>query len=140
MEICEECNREKSYLLPTKPENCKTKRMVCKECLVGNIETSTSSGAECMVTVRQLTRWVDGEAVHNSAFNECTPDFSCCNSNFELWPQEKRANFIDAFYLDNEDQIIDMLADHFDDLFIERTNHPEIDDANGTAFGFRRIK
>lgn len=43
----------------------------------------------------QLADWVAGSSVHNVAFNECCPDFSCCNPKL-LWPEEQRKVFASA--------------------------------------------
>jgi len=43
----------------------------------------------------QLKRWVDGESVHNSTRDECTPDFSCCKPQL-LAPKEIRMKFLNA--------------------------------------------
>lgn len=51
---------------------------------------------EAKMTIdEQLEKWVAGESVHNIARNECTPDFSCCNSSYLASP-EKRKLFYDA--------------------------------------------
>ena len=48
-----------------------------------------------MTCDEQIALWVNGESVHNSAREECCPDFSCCQPSL-LWPKEMREMFRDC--------------------------------------------
>ena len=43
----------------------------------------------------QLDTWVAGDPQHNHIFDECCPDFSCCQPN-TLWPEAQRMAFKNA--------------------------------------------
>lgn len=32
-----------------------------------------------MRKITQLKRWVKGESIHNDQYDQCVPDFSCCD-------------------------------------------------------------
>lgn len=44
---------------------------------------------------RQLDSWLLGQPVHNTEFDECCPDFSCCQPSL-MWPEEERKAFAQA--------------------------------------------
>lgn len=43
----------------------------------------------------QLSKWMEGESVHDPASDECTPDFSCCQPEL-LWPKHIRERFVNG--------------------------------------------
>lgn len=44
-----------------------------------------------MTCDEQLEEWVKGNNIHNSARDECCPDFSCCQDQFSATLEERRA-------------------------------------------------
>lgn len=43
----------------------------------------------------QLQSWLDGKPEHNTLFNECCPDFSCCHPSL-MWSDAQRKTFFEA--------------------------------------------
>lgn len=69
----------------------------------------------------QMNEWVDGKSIHNKEYDECCPDFSCCEPKL-LWPEEKRK----AFSLANEEEREKMLLGQVESLLDIVTNPPTI--------------
>lgn len=43
-----------------------------------------------MTPDEQLDAWVEGRNLHNVERDECCPDFSCCQDQFQATPEERR--------------------------------------------------
>lgn len=50
----------------------------------------------------QIENWLAGEAAHNPIRDECCPDFSCCSGIENIWPQDVRQKYYDAYKAGDE--------------------------------------
>jgi len=67
----------------------------------------------------QLALWVSGESVHNSARDECCPDFSCCQPSL-LQPPEVRQAFADASPDEREKWLMVFLGSAVPGVYVAR--------------------
>jgi len=67
--------------------------------------------AEYLAAVEaQLEGWIAGKPEHNTRFNECCPDFSCCRPEL-LVPEKVRRQFHAASPQTRESMLWDFLAE-----------------------------
>ena len=59
----------------------------------------------------QLTHWTVGQFEHNAAYDECCPDFACCNPNVQTSYAERREYF--CAYMDKNKRTAHMMLGGF---------------------------
>ena len=59
----------------------------------------------------QLTHWAAGQSQHNDSYNECCPDFSCCNDTVQT-PLDERREFLVA-HLDKNKRKKNLMLGNF---------------------------
>jgi hypothetical protein len=95
-----------------------------KEILLRELLHLSRSLGEDMSTERQLELWVGGQSVHNSALDQCCPDFSCCHQEL-AWPEKKRREFAEAYIDEDRDKWLEMSAESIERLV--RKEYPDVE-------------
>lgn len=63
--------------------------------------------------LRQLSNWVNGDSVHDSKFDECCPDFSCCEPRIKTHKEERElfaSLYLDRKYSEYEGMLVMFLG------------------------------
>lgn len=105
-----------------------------KEILLNELLHLSRSLGEDLTPEKQLELWVGGQSVHNSARDECCPDFSCCHQDM-LWTVDKRKEFAEAFIDENLERTDDMMVESIESLMRLEFPNLEVDVIKGTLFG-----
>jgi len=58
----------------------------------------------------QLKLWVKGKPIHNDKWDECCPDFSCCQPHL-LAPEHERKTFLEAHRKGDDKTKVSMLLE-----------------------------
>jgi hypothetical protein len=105
-----------------------------KEILLRELLHLSRSLGEDLTPERQLELWVGGQSVHNTARDECCPDFSCCMQEM-LWTVEKRKEFAEAFIDENFEKTDDMMVKSIESLMRREFPNVDVDVIKGELFG-----
>ena len=62
-----------------------------------------------MTQEEQLNEWIKGNSIHNDEYDECVPDFSCCETNIQT-PQHAKERFVKAYKEKDSETIEKMLT------------------------------
>lgn len=78
----------------------------------------------------QMEKWANGIAEHNTEFNECVIDFSCCSGQ-PIWPLEQRIRYMSLTEVQREE----LLKKTFQDMLDNPTGPPPVINPDGSIEG-----
>jgi len=71
---------------------------------------------------KQLEEWVKGNPIHNTEFDECVPDFSCCRGKEFMADILKRKKFQESYLKGDKKIVLTMLGDFLGDAIADHFN------------------